>query len=354
MANSVYFASTTLHLYTAAAIAAGRTGEEAHLIFIDQPEGKPHALYDIVCNWPGSPFSSVNLYHGRFPGLLNKLKKRRLLFNTLKEKLAELLPEHIFVGNDRRIEFQFAMHAATTLGCQPVGHYMDEGVFTYVGRKASRSFSDMIIDNCIKKISYGMWWKNPPTIGGSDWISYIHPAFPDLVHPLLRGKHITPLEASRFSSPAMLELSETMMLNNGVEPTTLTAIDAFITLPHESLFEREPGYKERILSLIRRLSVQGKRVAVKYHPRNKQPDPLLLAVEGVCLLPAQVSFEALLPYLSDQCEVWGDLSSTMVIARWLRPALKVTAFTSEMPDFDRLFERIGITTMNVTSHPEPN
>lgn len=352
MANSVYFASTTLHLYTAAAIAAGRPGEDAHLIFIDQPEGKPYALYDIVRNWPGSPFSSVNLYYGRFPGLLNKLKRRRQLFSTLKSKLAELLPEHIFVGNDRRIEFQFAMHAATTLGCNPVGHYMDEGVFTYVGRKASRSFKDMIIDNFIKKISYGMWWKNPPTIGGSDWISYIHPAFPDLVHPLLRGKHITPLDASRFNSPAMLELSETMMLNNGVEPAALAEIDTFVTLPHESLFERDPDYKKRILAIIRQQSTQGKRVAVKYHPRNKQPDPLSLTAEGVCLLPSQVSFEALLPYLSDQCEVWGDLSSTMVMARWLRPTLKVTAFTSEKPDFYKLFENIGITTMETISHPD--
>jgi len=30
----------------------------------------------------------------------------------------------------------------------------------------------------------------------------------------------------------------------------------------------------------------------------------------------------------------------------------VTAFTSEKPDFYKLFENIGITTMEATSHPD--
>lgn len=345
MANSVYFASTTLHLYTAAAIAAGRPDESAHLIFIDQPENKPYSLYDIVRNWPESPFASVSLFYGRFPGLMNKLRKRRLLFAALQNKLAELRPRHIFTGNDRRIEFQFSMHAATVLGYQPVGHYMDEGVFTYVGRKASASFSDMVIDNGMKKISYGLWWKNPPTVGGSGWISCVHPAFPELIHPLLRSKQIVPLEASSFSSQAMLKLSEMIMQENGVQPVTLEGVDTFVTLPHESLFERDPTYKERILSIVRQQGAQGKRVAVKYHPRNKHPDPLCLKAEGVDLLPSKVSFEALLPYLSDNCEVWGDLSSTMIMARWLRPSLKVTAFTSGNADFSKLLSKIGIISV---------
>ncbi|WP_430460508.1 polysialyltransferase family glycosyltransferase [Thalassolituus sp. LLYu03] len=343
MANSIYFASTTLHLYVASAIAASRPGEDAHLIFIDQPESKPYPLYDIVRNWPGSPFSSVSLFYGRFPGLFNKLRKRRQLFAALSQKLMQLRPEHIFTGNDRRIEFQFAMHKAKAIGSSAIGHYMDEGVFTYLGRDASSSFSDRIIDNSIKKIIYGLWWKNPPTVGASDWITYVHPAFPELIHPLLRKKRLVPLNAASFNSKAMQSLSESILLKSGIPPESLGAVETFITLPHESIFENEPLYRERIAFIVRQQTELGKAVAVKYHPRNKSPDSLDLSSEGIHLLPAEVSFEALLPYLSSECEILGDLSSTMIMARWLRPDLKVNAFSLDNSSFGILLRTIGIS-----------
>lgn len=344
MANSVYFASTILHLYAAAVIAAERKDEDAHLIFMDQPEDRPYPLYDIVRQWPESPFKSVQLFYGRFPGLLNKLKKRKQLFRRLEQEIQRLRPANIFVGNDRRIEFQFAMHIAETAGCRPVGHYMDEGTFTYVGRKASGSISDTLIDNWAKKISYGLWWKNPPTVGGSEWISCVHAAFPELIHPLLQSKRVIPLNAAGFVSPAMLSLSSSIMADCGFDPAPLASLDVLFTLPHESLFERDPSYKERVLTVIRQQTQEGKRVAAKYHPRNSGPDVLSLAAAGVTLLPAQVSFEALLPHLPEQCEIWGDLSSTLLIARWLRPELQVTSLVGENPDpaFSALFKQLGI------------
>lgn len=281
MVNSVYLASTTLHLYTASVIAAGRNNEEAHLIFIDQPEGKPFPLYDIVRQWQESPFKSVQLFHGRFPGILNKVRKRKQLFSALKCELESLRPAHIFVGNDRRIEFQFAMKTAQELGCMPKGHYMDEGVFTYLGRKASSSFSDVFIDNLAKKISYGMWWKNPPTIGGSDWISFVHTAFPELIHPLLRKKQIISLDAERFTDQSILHLSSAIMAAADFDERSLHSLDVLFTLPHESLFERDPSYKDIILNVIHQLTQQGKQVAVKYHPRNSGPDILNLKENGV-------------------------------------------------------------------------
>lgn len=334
MVSSIYFASTTLHLYTASVIAAERSDEEAHLFFIDQPEGKPFPLLDIVRQWQDSPFRSVHMFHGRFPGLLSKRRKRKQLFANIKSNLESLRPANIFVGNDRRIEFQFAMKTAEELGCTPHGHYMDEGIFTYLGRKASSSLSDVIIDNWAKKIGYGMWWKNPPTIGGSDWISYVHTAFPELIHPLLKRKKVIPLSAERFTDRAMLSLSSTIMAAADFDEKSLLSLDMLFTLPHESLFDHDPSYKDLILDIIHQQTQQGKRVAVKYHPRNSGPDILNLKESGVQLIPAQISFEALLPLLPDQCEVWGDLSSTLLIARWLRPALQVNSVLSKHTDYE--------------------
>jgi hypothetical protein len=135
--NSVYFASTILHLYAAASIALGRKNEIAHLFFIDQPEYKEYPLYSIVKDWELSPFSTTKLLPGRFKGSLNKLKKRKQLFKNIESIISDLKPSDIFVGNDRRIEFQFAMHISETLNLNTKGHYMDEGTFTVSGHSTT-------------------------------------------------------------------------------------------------------------------------------------------------------------------------------------------------------------------------
>lgn len=342
--HSIYFASTILHLYAAASIAAGRKDEIAHLIFIDQPEDKDYPLYPIVENWPTSPFQSVRLLPGRFKGLANKLKKRKQLFKQLEEIINELKPINLFVGNDRRIEFQFSMHITETLGLNTKGHYMDEGTFTYVGRKASSSFSDAIIDNWLKKLSYGLWWKNPQTVGESAWISDIHVAFPHLIDPRLKKKVIQQLDHKQFIGPEILQLSKSILDFYQVEPEGFASLDALFTLPHESLFTQNPEYRSTLLQQINEMKSQGFNVAAKYHPRNSDPDVLKLAEAGVELIPAGVSFEAILPLLPSSTHIIGDLSSTLLISRWLRPELKVTSICAGEgnPDFLKLFQALDI------------
>jgi hypothetical protein len=347
--HSVYFASTILHLYAAASIAAGRQNETAHLIFIDQPEDKEFPLYSIVRQWSASPFESVRLLPGRFKGTVNKLKKRKQLFNSLDKIITNLKPNNIFVGNDRRIEFQFSMHIAETLNLNTQGHYMDEGTFTYVGRKASSSFSDSVVDNWLKKLSYGLWWKNPLTVGESAWISTNHVAFPDLIDQRLRKKIIEPLDNNAFTSDRMLQLSTDILTYYAFDSDKVSSLDALFTLPHESLFTSNSDYRDQVLEQIRDLKSQGLKVAAKYHPRNSNPDALNLLSAGVELIPSGISFEAILPLLPSKTHIIGDLSSTLLIARWLRPELEVTSIYAGdgNPDFNTLFRSLNITLKKV-------
>ena len=347
--HSVYFASTILHLYAAASIAARRQNETAHLIFIDQPEDKEFPLYSIAQQWSSSPFASVKLLPGRFKGLLNKLKKRKQLFRNIENIIIDLKPSNIFVGNDRRIEFQFSMHITEILGLNTQGHYMDEGTFTYVGRKASSSFSDAVVDNYLKKLIYGLWWKNPLTVGESDWISTVHVAFPGLIDQRLKKKMVEPLNNNAFTSNAMMQLSTDILTFYAFDSAKLEHLDALFTLPHESLFTSNSSYRDQILVQIKDLKDQGLQVAAKYHPRNSHPDVLDLVAAGVELIPAGISFEAILPLLPKKTHIIGDLSSTLLIARWLRPELEVTSlFTGDgNPEFNKLFKALNITLKKV-------
>lgn len=347
--NSVYFASTILHLYAAASIAVGRQNETAHLIFIDQPEDSEYPLHSIVGQWSTSPFASVKLLPGRFKGTINKLKKRKQLFNNLEKIITDLKPDNIFVGNDRRIEFQFSMHITETLDLNTQGHYMDEGTFTYVGRKASSSFSDSVVDNWLKKLSYGLWWKNPLTVGESAWISTIHVAFPNLIDQRLRKKIIQPLDNNAFTSDSMMQLSTDILAFYAFDSNKLSNLDALFTLPHESLFTSDSGYRDKVVEQIYNLKSKGLQVAAKYHPRNSNPDALNLLSAGIELIPSGISFEAILPLLPTKTHIIGDLSSTLLIARWLRPELDVTSiYTGDgNPDFNTLFSALNITLKKV-------
>lgn len=344
MPCSVYFVSTLLHLFTATAIAGERKHETAVLVFIDQPEGATPQIVTLVEQWKFSPFAEQHLFFGRLKGGLNKLKKRRRLFYNLKGLIERLAPDHIFVGNDRRIEFQYAMHIASSNAKTVTGHYMDEGTFTYVGREASSGVGDVVVDNLLKKLFYGAWWKNPATVGASGWINEIHVAFPTLIDARLRAKTVHCLSAASFQSASLKQLSQMMLQVNGVTKEQIYGLDVLITLPHESLFEKNPDYRDKILALI--AGLEGV-VAVKYHPRNSGEDALNLQPLGIQLLPSSISYEAILPLLNSDVTVVGDVSSTLLLTRWLRPEIQTISYRNgtENKNFEQLFSNLGIQVL---------
>ena len=165
----------------------------------------------------------------------------------------------------------------------------------------------------------------------------------------LKNKIITRLDHNAFTSAAMLQLSADILMLYKFNSDKLADLDALFTLPHESLFINNPGYRDQVLEQIADLKSKGLQVAVKYHPRNSDPDALNLLPAGIELIPAGISFEAILPLLPKTTHIIGDLSSTLLIARWLRPELKVTSiYTGDgNPEFNKLFRALNITLKKV-------
>lgn len=339
MTSSVYLVSKLFSLFIAASIAMERRDDKAVLIFINQPE-ENNKVNSLLKEWAECPFDETYSFRGQFRGVLNKVKKRRILFDDIKSLMEDIRPDNIFTGNDRRMEFQYAMHVAKGLKKDVYGHYMDEGTFTYLGRKAANPLRHFF-DNWIKKVSYGFWWQEPETIGASKLISEIHVAFPELIDKRLRQKITHQLDVSAFMSPAISEFCSVMLRDKGLGSISISEYDCLVTLPYESIIHKDPGYKRKILKLI---SDIGGQVAVKYHPRDTVADSLNLGQEGVTLLPGSVPFEAMLPLLKRNTIVVGDVSSTLLAARWIRPDLRVISYqgSSGGDNFVDLFKKIGI------------
>ncbi|WP_419812058.1 polysialyltransferase family glycosyltransferase [Bacterioplanoides sp.] len=345
-ANSIYFVSTVLHLYVASTIALQRKDENAHLVIIDQPESSGFPVMEAYNNWQSSPFITTRQYFGRYKKHAEKLKARRETFQKLQRLIQELQPGHMFVGNDRRIEFQYSMAQCQKQGINCIGHYMDEGVFTYTGRKASSQLSDKYIDNAIKKLTYGLWWKNPPTIGGSEWISEVHVAFPELIHPLLQSKVVNHLNSEQFQSRELIELSTRILQQCKLDSESVKELNVVLTLPHESIFAANAEYEHQIKDLITELQSKHLRIAAKYHPRNSGEDLLNLRESGVQIIPSAAVLEALLTVLPERTAIIGDMSSTMLITRWLREDMPVYYLSDDNQQLIQILHAIDVRPLN--------
>lgn len=347
MAAELYLASTPLHILNAVAIASTRSAD-AWLLLIDQQEVESNHYFRILSDMPDSPFAGQHIFPGRIKGHRAKLKSRRETFARIDDIVAQLAPEVIYTGNDRRIEFQYAMHSCQCQhGSIPRGVYMDEGTFTYVGRKDSTSFSDQYVDNLLKKLTYGLWWKNPVTIGGSAWISDVYAAFPELVHPLLQTKTLHPLQPLYNSNATVKSFCRQLASYFSAPANGIAELDCVLTLPHESIIERIPGYKEAMFSVVGQLQSAGLNTGVKYHPRNQNPDILNAeSLPGFSLLPHRIPFEALLPLLRDDVIIVGDVSSTLINSRWLKPTAHLLSVANpEVPlyeEFCALFHKLDV------------
>lgn len=347
---TVSMVSTPLHLFMAANIACSQPNDEHHLIFIDQKKNLAGIYLKAVKNWRLSPFLTVEAFYSSSKNPFKKLKHRRLLFSNLKKIIKSIKPDEIRVGNDRRIEFQYAMHVAHDLNSQVKGAYLDEGTFTYIGRESSKSISDRYIDNFIKKVVYGFWWDNPMTVGASKWIEAIYVAFPDMVFRELESKEKHLVSPEIFSGKAIKQLSELLCLSEKFDADNIANLDVILFLPHESLFKNNEA-KLVWLELIESLSSENYEIGVKYHPRDGLSDALgVRSLDKVTLIPQKINFESLV-FLINKSVLIGDVSSVLLLSRWLRPELNVVSIgddTAALTDFLELYSQLKIPVLEST------
>jgi hypothetical protein len=302
--------------------------EESYLWLIDQPR-KKNSFIEEVLSWKDSPFKEIKIISHKESELIKKLSRNKSLI-ALSNDISLINPAHIYTGNDRRIEFQYIMHSTSINGS--VGHYIDDGTYSYIG-KPKKWFSDFIVNNTLKKLFYGFWWKQPLNIGASQWITYCHLAFPDFANKELQNKDIKEL-------PKNLTNNTFRTLSNCCikESNSLSDIDTLAILPHSSVAS------DRITKRIITDTNKGTKSALKNHPRNSE----ITYIENITTtLEASIPMEIYLPLLPDKCKIFGDVSTALLTAKWLRPELSVTAYYIEETEILALMRSIGITTLHI-------
>jgi len=311
----VYLVSSTLHFFWALLLAHSHKDRESHLIFIDQNSTKPLNFYSIL-HKTLTPFTSVKMFAGReFKGW-KLLKCRKSQFAIMQRMIEHLSVDRVFLGNDRSVLGQFFLKEAKTHNTACIGCYLDDGVFSYLGRKASKKKTERYVDAMFKKLSYGLWYDSPLTIGASRWIDELWLMHPQQRSPLLQATNAIQICPNQNALKSVGDFAKQILQAESVNAQQIEALDVLITLPNPLIFSKIPDYQKSIETLLLDLNQKKLKVGVKYHPVTGDKDILNVQKMGALLLPSQVSFEMILPFLR-QCLVIGDMSTTILLARFI-------------------------------------
>ena len=321
MANHLFLASTPFNMLCSAMVAFELPAtDNAILGLIDQPD-IPRDFVKALMEWPDSPFNKVELLSNQAKGKAKRQIRRRG-FANIDHLLAQFSAHKVYTGNDRRIEFQYAMYKSR----QAEGCYLDDGTYSYIGRN-THWLKDKVLDNLIKKISYGWWWSQPSTIGASSWISTAVLAFPNAAIAPLKEKKVEQLpqnlDRSEFKQLAGICIQDQM-----ISADNLQEIEALLLLPHRSVCDDSTLNK-----LTYWLANQAAKMGFKHHPRTElkeqSGDKTDWGIpDSAIQVPAGIPMEILLPLLNSECHLAGDVSTALLTAKWLRSELSVTAFAA--------------------------
>lgn len=342
--------STPLNILVAIAHALAHSKtQNSNMVLIDQKNVEHNPYVDALMAWQDSPFQSVTVLPGVQTGW-QKLRERKQNFRVIRRLLNKLSPQVIAVSSDRRIEFQFAIHyQRQSQAC--VGMYLDDGLYSYAGRKITAM--ETHVGRTIKKLAYGLWWDEPVQVGSSRWIDQAWLFQPDLAIAVYRQKSVYTLPSEWFASQSIQELGLGLSSKMGATLETmskLNVIDVCILVAHPNNILKMQNYQQKMEKFISSLTQRGLKVAIKYHPRVKEGDPLTLKDRVDFVIPSQLAFEFVLPQFKHDVTIVGDVGTSVLTAKWLKSQSSVFAVLYKDDPFQLsfagLFSRLGVTVVS--------
>ena len=342
-----FFISSPLHFFIATNLAIAHKNETNIALFISKNK-------KTVQQYAKATEHFKDIFQHTFDLTIDdeqhKFTQRKRRFNQIETLISSMLPDKIFTGSDRRMEFQFAMYHARKFNTQVEGIYIDDGTVSYLGHKSIHSVFHQYIDPLLKKIVYGAWWKNALTTGSSAWVSTAYLAVPEDAHPLLKNKRLVGLDQSIFSSQLFLQVNEYLIENyDELKTIDFLKIKAVLCLPNESFYLNNRVFLQQIKKAITQ-EFQLSDIAIKAHPKSQNMSLLVDIFPNSIELPNTLGMELLLPKLTNDTCIIGDVSTALLTAKWLKPKVSVRAFklnSAISTNLKKLFNSLGISFISL-------
>ena len=317
---------------TVVALTRMRDDSRHFLFLIDQyPSHKP--FYEAIKRWgKHSPFIHTDIFFSSTGGI-NKLLTRKKFMQDIRRPLDKILPVEIICSNDRRMEFQFAMHyMKQKTGKYPLGSYIDDGLFSYLGRRSN--IIDKYLDTLLKKLFYGFWWNYPPTVGASFLIDNAWLIFPEQAIEPLRAKKVTRPNELLFASENIQELLRILCEQLDIYlRVNLHSKVLLLLLPHSSAVGDIRTMRNTLLQLAHSKYADYK-LCVKPHPRDDF-DKWDFS-EDVELISQSIPSELLLPFLPQDRIIMGPISTSLLTAKWLLPMTPIYYINTPLKGYQNI------------------
>ncbi|WP_428312049.1 hypothetical protein [Hydrocarboniphaga sp.] len=314
------------------------------LVLIDQRGDRRDPWLPLLqsLNLPGLQISSLPAI-GKSP--LRKLLRTRVVLRQIAALVDETQPDEIIGGNDRRVEFQYAMAHANRRR-YTLGAYLDDGTFSYSGLSSlrPRRYENLLrrLERWSSRMHYGSWYDKPTSLGSSRWVEYAWLAFPQHAHPQLATKPRLALDPYWYRRSEVQALCQRLI--EGSQGAAITrGFDSLLILPHDHLLRADPALRAALSQRLDQALRNGQSVAVKRHPRSSD---WLLDVDRSHLaeLDSRLPIEAYAPWLG-QAQIVGTLSTALLSLRWLCPDARIEALSQHGSLADPLlglYQRLGI------------
>ncbi len=338
--RNIYFTSSPLHFYISCVIALNKEDHEQELIFFAK---SPQAaiLHKGLTDIAENIFSVVH-FIGLQTGEAHYSRRKSLA--KLKKIVSTRSVSIIYTGNDRWVEFQYAMQLCRKNGFVTKGAYMDDGLVSYLGQKSMSSYSYRYIYPMLRKIAYGHWYNNPTTNGASSWINDVHLIYPELAHRHLDNKTKHSIHISEASQDKLQTLFRKALEDRGVMHETLLKKKFALVFPHEQFYLSNPSLLKLLSNRAFRDYNQSE-IALKLHPRSKNTAIIDEYFGDVDVLPLDTGIEMLIPFFAAGSTLVGSTSSALLTTKWLRNDIKVELLPFESrrdKQAEVFFRKIGI------------
>jgi hypothetical protein len=337
--------STPWHVFAGLGLLFGPyRHRRVDIVLIDQPRGRESPWWPVLNTLPGVRVSQLPAVGKQ---AWDKLLHLRSVLMRIETIVDALRPVEIVCGNDRRVEFQYAMRRCARRGAPARGLYLDDGSFSYSGRICARPQHFGALRQAVEwlgdRLALMPWREHPRPLGTSRWVDGAWLAFPAHAHAALRNKPCEALEPAWYRGPQMLAVCAQLLAAQGFDMRLLCGIDTLVLFPHDHLLRASAALRERYARIIAQELSAGRRVAVKRHPRSLSRE-VGWEWASVLELPAALPLEVLAPQISAG-RVYSALSTVLVNLRWLRPDIEVYALGGASASSDplsQLYPRIGV------------
>jgi hypothetical protein len=320
---ALFMTGTPLHSFWSLGLMRGPFSAYRNVLaVVDQKETDRDYLAEVLAE--GDEGADISVL--RFAAL-GKRQQSQPGIEALSRFVRQLQPAYIAVGNDRRVEFHVAIHAAP----QARRAYVEDGLFSYVPRKDHRpgrlnALRARAVEWGRSRL-YGLPLEKPTLVGGSRAVQEAWVMLPDMVHEGLSSKRIHALRPEWFVAPGVRESCRKAACRADFDPGLCPDIRLLLLLPHGSFLQQHPEIARRVEQLAESYAARGQLVAFKCHPRSSGV-PIRVPQTHCFEVPRRLPIEILAPLMTDVTVV-GTLTTALISLKLLGQRLDVRSLAPD-------------------------